>query len=174
MAGPTLTYSTFFTSFIDNRSFEGYLSLSRHCNEGEQNGDDGFLVHIRFVLFVIRKYLFEFRFQFVYAVRHGNNGAVAVDEEQSTILSAVLTEHTELVIEVNEAGPGEGVTFDGLAHGIGGLEFVGKAEHVQATISVLVVDGDDVAGVADAGRAPRGPADDERQLVLVVFRGYRE
>ena len=53
-------------------------------------------------------------------------------------------EHAELVIKVNETGPGEGVTLDGLTHGIGGLEFVGEAEHVQTTIAVLVVDGDDV------------------------------
>ena len=86
-------------------------------------------------------------------------------------MSAVLTEHAELVIKVNETRPREGVTFDGLAHGIGGLEFVGNAEHVQVTMAVLVVDGDDVAGVADAGRTPRGPTDDERQLVLVVFTG---
>ena len=111
------------------------------------------------------------RLQFLGIGGGGEDGAVAVDEEQSTILSAVLTEHAELVVKVNETGPGEGVTLDGLAHSIGGLEFVGKAEHVQTTIAVLVVDGDDVAGVADAGRTPRGPADDERQLVLVVFRG---
>ena len=86
-------------------------------------------------------------------------------------MSAVLTEYAKLVVKVNEAWPGEGVTLDGLAHGISGLEFVGKAEHVQATIAVFVVDGNDVASVADAGRAPRGPADDERQLALVVFRG---
>ena len=83
----------------------------------------------------------------------------------------MLTEYAELIVKVNETGPGEGVTPDGLAHGISGLEFVSKAEHIQATIAVLVVDGDDVAGVADAGRAPRGPANDERQLILVVFRG---
>ena len=86
-------------------------------------------------------------------------------------MSAVLTEHTELVIKVNETKPGKSVTLDGLAHSIGGLEFVGEAEHVQTTIAVLIVDGDDVAGVADAGRAPRGPANDERQIILVVFRG---
>ena len=106
------------------------------------------------VLFIIIEYLLEFLFQFVNAVRHGNDGAVAVDEEQSTVLSAVLMEHAELIVKVNETGPGEGVTLDGLAHGIGGLEFVGEAEHVQTTIAVLVVDGDDVAGVADAGRTP--------------------
>ena len=55
--------------------------LPRHSDKGEQDGDGGLLVHIRFVLFVIRKYLFEFLFQFVNAVRHGNDGAVAVDEE---------------------------------------------------------------------------------------------
>ena len=136
------------------------------------------LVHIHFgrlvltiVLFVIIEYLLEFHFQFVNAVRHGNDGAVAVNEEQGTVLSAMLTEYIKLVVKVNETRPREGVTLDGLAHGIGGLEFVGKAEHVQTTIAVLVVDGDDVAGVADAGRAPRGPANDERQLILVVFRG---
>ena len=53
-------------------------------------------------------------------------------------MSAVLTEYAELVVKVNEAWPGEGVTLDGLAHGIGGLKFVGKAEHVQATIAVFV------------------------------------
>ena len=107
------------------------------------------------------------RLQFLGIGGGGEDGAVAVDEEQSTILSAVLMEHAELVVKVNEAGPGEGVTLDGFAHGIGGFEFVGEAEHVQTTIAVLVVDGDDVAGVADAGRAPRGPANDERQLILV-------
>ena len=86
-------------------------------------------------------------------------------------MSAMFTEYAELVIKVNEAGPGEGVTLDGFAHGIDGFEFVGEAEHVQTTIAVLVVDGDDVASVANTGRAPRGPADDERQLALVVFRG---
>ena len=52
------------------------------------DGDDGLLIHIYFgrleltiVLFVIRKYLFEFRFQFFYAVGYGNDSAVAVDEE---------------------------------------------------------------------------------------------
>ena len=47
-----------------------------------------FAVHIHFgrlvftiVLFVIVENLFEFLFQFVNAVRHGNDGAVAVDEE---------------------------------------------------------------------------------------------
>ena len=50
-------------------------------------------------------------------------------------------EYAELIVKVNETGPGEGVTLDGLAHGIGGLEFVSKAEHVQTTIAVLVVDG---------------------------------
>lgn len=44
--------------------FDG-LRLSRHCDEGEQDGDDGLLVH--FYLFVIGKYLFELRFQFVHA-----------------------------------------------------------------------------------------------------------
>ena len=107
-----------------------------------------------FILFVARENLFEFRFQFVNAVRHGNDGAIDVDEEQSAVLSAVLMEYAELVIEVNEAGPGEGVTLDGFAHGIGGREFVGEAEHVQTTIAVLVVDRDDLAGVADAGSAP--------------------
>ena len=58
------------------------MRLPRHCDEGEQDGDDDFLVHIRFVLFVIRKYLFEFRFQFFYAVRHGDDGAVAVNEDE--------------------------------------------------------------------------------------------
>ena len=81
----------------------------------------------------------KFRFQFVNAVRYGNDGAVAVDEEQSTILSAVFTEYSELVIKVNETGPRKGVTLDGLAHGIGGLEFVGEAEHVQATITILFI-----------------------------------
>ena len=57
------------------------MRLRRHSGEGEQDGDDDFLVHIRFVLFVIRKYLFEFRFQFFYAVGYGNDSAVAVDEE---------------------------------------------------------------------------------------------
>ena len=60
-------------------------------------------------------------------------------------MSAVFTEYAELIVKVNETRPREGVTFDGLAHGIGGLEFVGKAEQVQATIVVFVVDGDDVA-----------------------------
>ena len=106
------------------------------------------------VLFVIIEYLFEFRFQFFYAVRHGNDGAVAVDEEQGTVLSAMLTEYIKLVVKVNEAGPREGMTLDGLAHGIGGLEFVGEAEHIQATIAVLIIDGDDIAGIADAGRTP--------------------
>ncbi len=36
------------------------LRLSRHFNEGEQDGDDGFLVHVYFNLFVIVEYLFEF------------------------------------------------------------------------------------------------------------------
>ena len=46
------------------------------------------LVHIHFgrlvltiVLFIIIEYLLEFLFQFVNAVRHGNDGAVMVDEE---------------------------------------------------------------------------------------------
>ena len=41
----------------------------------------GFLVHVYFNLFVFVEYLFEFLFQFFYAVRHGNDGAIAVDEE---------------------------------------------------------------------------------------------
>ena len=32
----------------------------RHCDEGEQDGDNVFLVHIYFNLFVIVEYLFEF------------------------------------------------------------------------------------------------------------------
>ena len=59
---------------------------------------------VRFGLFVVGENLFELRFQFVNAVRHGNDGAVAVDEEQGTILSAMLTEYIKLVIEVNETG----------------------------------------------------------------------
>ena len=43
-------------------------------------------------------------------------------------------EHVELIVKVNKAGPRKGMTLDGLTHGICGLEFVGKAEHVQATI----------------------------------------
>ena len=52
-----------------------------HCDEGEQDGDDGFLVHVYFNLFVIGENLFEFCFQFFYAVGYGDDGAVAVDEE---------------------------------------------------------------------------------------------
>ena len=51
----------------------------------------------------------------------------------------MLPEHSELVIEVNEAGPRVAVALDGLAHGIGGLELMGKAEHVQTTVVILVV-----------------------------------
>ena len=40
-----------------------------------------FLFIVRFDLFVVGENLFKFRFQFFYAVRHGNDGAVAVDEE---------------------------------------------------------------------------------------------
>ena len=40
-----------------------------------------FLVHVYFNLFVVGENLFEFLFQFFYAVRHGNDGAIAVDEE---------------------------------------------------------------------------------------------
>ena len=58
-----------------------YLPLPRHCDKGKQDGDDGFLVHVYFNLFVVGENLFEFLFQFFYAVRHGNDGAVAVDEE---------------------------------------------------------------------------------------------
>ncbi len=67
------------------------LRLPRHCDEGKQDGDNGsclasdhrssVLVHIYFDLFVVGEYRFEFRFQFVNAVRHGKDGAVAVDEE---------------------------------------------------------------------------------------------
>ena len=41
-----------FASFIDNRTFEGNLSLPRHCDEGEKDGDDGLLVHNYFVFYV--------------------------------------------------------------------------------------------------------------------------
>ena len=40
-----------------------------------------FLCIIYFDLFVIGEYLFEFRFQFVNAVRHSDDGAVTVDEK---------------------------------------------------------------------------------------------
>ena len=115
------------------------LCLPHHCDEGEQNGDDGFLVHVYFLLLVVWENLFEFRFQFVHVIRHGNDGAVTVDEEQGTVLSAVLMEYAELVINVNKAGPRKGMTLDGLTHGICGLEFVGKAEHIQATITILFI-----------------------------------
>ena len=57
------------------------LCLPHHCDEGKQDGEDGFLVHVNLNLFVIVENLFELRFQFFYAVRHGNDGAVMVDEE---------------------------------------------------------------------------------------------
>ena len=41
------------------------IAFVRVGDEGEQDGDDGLLVH--FYLFVIGKYLFELRFQFVHA-----------------------------------------------------------------------------------------------------------
>jgi hypothetical protein len=41
----------------------------------------GCLFIVRFGLFVVGENPFELRFQFFYAVRHGNDGAVAVDEE---------------------------------------------------------------------------------------------
>ena len=40
-----------FTSFIDNRTFEGNLSLPRQCDDGEENGDDGFLHISNFDIF---------------------------------------------------------------------------------------------------------------------------
>ena len=43
------------------------LCLPRHCDEDEQDGDDGLLVHVYFNLFVVGENLFEFRFQFVHA-----------------------------------------------------------------------------------------------------------
>ena len=43
----------------------------------------------------------------------------------------MLLECSELVVEVNEARPRVVVALYGLAHGIGGLELMGKAEHVQ-------------------------------------------
>jgi hypothetical protein len=42
----------------------------------------GCLFIVRFGLFVVGENLFELRFQFFYAVRHGNDGAIAVDEDE--------------------------------------------------------------------------------------------
>ena len=78
-------------------------------------------------------------FEFLYTVGYCDDGAVAVDEEQGAVGGAVLLEHTELVVEINEAGPRVAVALDCLAHGIGGLELMGEAEHVQSSVMVLVV-----------------------------------
>ena len=61
--------------------FLDFLPLPRHCDKGKQDGDDGLLVHVYFNLFVIVEYFLELRFQFIYAVGYGDDGAVAVNEE---------------------------------------------------------------------------------------------
>ena len=40
------------TPFINNVTFDRCLCLSRHCDEGEDNSDDGLLVHCFFVCFI--------------------------------------------------------------------------------------------------------------------------
>ena len=121
-------------------------------------------------MFLFSEDFFEFRFQFFQVVRHSDDVAVAVNEEEGAVLCAVLFEHFELIVDVNESRPVKGMTLDSSPHGIGGLELVGEAEHVQAPVSVLFIKRDDVASFANAGRAPRCPADNERQLILVVIR----
>ena len=66
------------------------------------------------------KEVYKLLFQFIYAVRYSDDGAATVDEEEGTISGAVLFEHAIFVVNVNEARPREGVTLNGLAHGIGG------------------------------------------------------
>lgn len=83
----------------------------------------------------------------------------------------MLLEHAELTVKVNEAGPREGVKFDHLSHVVGGLEFMGETEHVDSYVTILFVERDDVASIADAGSTPRCPADDECQFPLVVVGG---
>ena len=41
----------------------------------------GFLVHIHFILFVIVEYFLELRFQFVNAIRYGDDYTLLIDEE---------------------------------------------------------------------------------------------
>jgi hypothetical protein len=36
-------------SLINDVTFDLRLRLPRHCSEGEQNGDDGFLIHNRLI-----------------------------------------------------------------------------------------------------------------------------
>ena len=77
-------------------------------------------------------------------------------------------EHAELVVKVNEAGPRVAIALDGLANSFGRFELMGGAEHVQATVVILIVKGNDVVGLANAGSASRPPTDDECQAAFVI------
>lgn len=66
------------------------------------------------------KEVYKLLFQFLHAVRNSDDGAATVDEEEGTISGAVPFEYAIFVVNVNETRPREGVTLNGLAHGIGG------------------------------------------------------
>ena len=83
--------------------------------------------------------LYNISFQFLYTIWHSNDVSLAIDKKEGAVGGAVLLEHSEFIIEVNEAGPRVDVALDGFAHGICRFELMGETEHVQTSVVILVV-----------------------------------